>query len=423
MQIVVLGSGGREHALAWKIAQSPLAEAVWAAGAVAAAEPGLNALPDFPDATAAAAFCIEKGVDLVVIGPEGPLVDGWSDVLRAAGLTVFGPEARAAMLEGSKVTAKEFMRKYGIPTANFVVCRNLDQVHAGLGRFDSPPVVKYDGLAAGKGVAVPDTIEEAVAFAAEGFLQGRQTRLLLEQRLSGPEVSLMAITDGKRVHLLPPCQDHKRLCEGDRGPNTGGMGAYTPVPGCDPAWLATMERIVFEPFLAGLAAEDLDYRGVIYAGLMLTEQGPSVLEFNCRFGDPETQPLLCALDDDLLPLLWSAAHGKLAVRPMETQAALCVVLAAAGYPASPVSGDEITGLAEARLVPNVKIFHAGTRREEGPHDGGRFLTRGGRVLGVTGVGETLSLAAAAAFSAVEKIHFPGMQYRRDIGARALTPQE
>ncbi len=425
MQIVILGSGGREHALAWKIAQSPLAETVWAAAAVADAEEGLLVLPDFPDAAACASFCSEKGIDLVVIGPEAPLVGGWSDVLRAHGLAVFGPDARGAMLEGSKIAAKEFMRTWGIPTADFVVCGNLDEVRAGIARFPSPPVVKYDGLAAGKGVAVPATIDEAVAFAAEGFSRGRQTRILLEQRLSGPEVSLLAITDGKRVHLLPPSQDHKRLGEGDLGPNTGGMGAYTPVPGCDPAWISSMERLVFEPFLAGIAAEGIDYRGVIYAGLMLTGQGPSILEFNCRFGDPETQPLMCAIDGDMLPLLWSAAHGRLAVRPTDTQAALCVVLAAAGYPAAPVFGDPITGLAEARLVPNVKIFHAGTRREGDRTDGGngRFVTRGGRVLGVTGVGETLSQAAAAAYGAIDKIHFPGMQYRRDIGARALNPQE
>jgi phosphoribosylamine--glycine ligase len=416
MQIVVLGSGGREHALAWKLAQSPLAEAVWADEVVAAAEPGLRPLPVFPDAAACVSFCTSRSVDLVVIGPEAPLVDGVSDALRSAGLAVFGPDARGAMLEGSKVTAKEFMLKYGIPTADFVVCHDLDEVRAHVGDFGAPPVVKYDGLAAGKGVAVPDTLDEAVAFAADGFTRGRQTRILLERRLTGPEISLLAITDGRQVHLLPPCQDHKRIGEGDRGPNTGGMGAFTPVPGCDAAWLADVERVVFKPFLAGVAAEGIDYRGVIYAGLMLTEAGPSVLEFNVRFGDPETQPLMCALDGDLLPLLWSAARGRLVTRPMETQASLCVVLAAAGYPSSPVSGDVITGLEAARLMPDVKIFHAGTRR-----DGDRFLTRGGRVLGITGVGETLEQAAAAAYAAVDKIHFPGMQYRRDIGGRALNP--
>ncbi|MBU1068654.1 phosphoribosylamine--glycine ligase, partial [Myxococcota bacterium] len=325
MRIMVLGTGGREHALSWKIAQSPLAEGVWASSAVADAEPGLQPMPDFPDAASCAAFCSAQSIDLVVIGPEAPLVAGWSDILRAAGLAVFGPDARGARLEGSKIAAKEFMRKYGIPTADFVVCRNLEEVRAHAGRFRTVPVVKYDGLAAGKGVAVPSTLDEAIAFAAEGFSRGGQTNLLLEERLTGPEISLLAITDGRRVHLLPPSQDHKRLGEGDLGPNTGGMGAYTPVPGCDPARLAELERIVFEPFLAGVAAEGFDYRGLIYAGLMLTETGPSVLEFNCRFGDPETQPLMCAMDGDILPLLWSAAIGKLAARGMDTLASLCVV--------------------------------------------------------------------------------------------------
>ncbi|PKN45008.1 MAG: phosphoribosylamine--glycine ligase [Deltaproteobacteria bacterium HGW-Deltaproteobacteria-17] len=423
MRILVLGTGGREHALSWKIAQSPLAEAVWASSVVADAEPGLKSIPEFPDAAACAAFCAAQSIDLVVIGPEAPLVAGWSDVLRASGLAVFGPDARGARLEGSKIAAKEFMRKYGIPTADFVVCRDLEEVRGHVGRFGAVPVVKYDGLAAGKGVAVPSTIGEAVAFAGEGFTRGGQTRLLLEERLTGPEISLLAITDGRRVHLLPPSQDHKRLGEGDLGPNTGGMGAYTPVPGCDPARLAELERIVFEPFLAGVAEEGFDYRGLIYAGLMLTEAGPSVLEFNCRFGDPETQPLMCSMDGDILPLLWSAAIGRLASRGMDTQASLCVVLASRGYPADPRTGDEIHGLEEARLMPGVKIFHAGTRREGDRGEAGRFFTRGGRVLGVTGVGETLTLAAAAAYAAVDKIHFPGMQYRRDIGARALSPQE
>jgi len=418
MRIVVLGAGGREHALAWKLAQSPLAEAVWAASPVADAEPGLHALPMLDDPDACAEFCLARGIDLVVIGPEAPLVAGWADRLRARDLNVFGPDARGARLEGSKVAAKEFMQRHGIPTADFAVCQDPDQVRAAAARFPGVPVIKYDGLAAGKGVAVPDTLEEAVAFAAEGLTRAGQSSVLVEERLTGPEVSLLAITDGRGVHLLPPSQDHKRVFEGDRGPNTGGMGAYTPVPGCDAAWLSRMEKLVFEPFLAGVAAEGLDYRGVIYAGLMLTARGPMVLEFNCRFGDPETQPLMCALDGDLLPLLWSAARGNLTSRPIDTQAALCVVLAAAGYPGTPVAGDTITGLEQARLIPNIKIFHAGTRR-----DGDRFLTRGGRVLGVTGVGQTLAEAAGAAYAAVDRIHFPGAQLRRDIGARALHPRE
>ncbi len=417
MRIVVLGAGGREHALAWKFAQSPLAEAVWASTPVADAEPGVRVLPALDDPAACAGFCRDQSIDLVVIGPEAPLVAGWADELRAGGLTVFGPDARGARLEGSKVAAKEFMRRHGIPTADFAVCRDASETKARAARFPGVPVVKYDGLAAGKGVAVPDTLDEAVDFAAGAFTAG-QSAVLLEERLTGPEVSLLAITDGRGVVLLPPSQDHKRVGEGDLGPNTGGMGAYTPVPGCDAAWLAGMEKLVFEPFLAGVAAEGFDYRGVIYAGVMLTAQGPMVLEFNCRFGDPETQPLMCALDGDLLPSVWSAARGQLAARPLEAQAALCVVLAAAGYPGTPVTGDEITGLADARQIPNVKVFHAGTRRE-----GDRYLTRGGRVLGVTGVGETLVEAAKAGYAAVGKIHFPGMHHRRDIGARALHPRE
>ena len=422
MRIAIIGSGGREHALAWKLAQSPLAEAVWAGTHVAEAEPGLLVLPDFTGPEGCADFCRDNGIDFVVVGPEAPLVDGWADVLRGRDVVVFGPDRRGAMLEGSKVVAKEFMRRHGIPTADFVVCTDSAGVEAALDNFSGLPVVKFDGLAAGKGVAVPDSREEVLAFARGGFEAGHE-RILLEKRLEGSEVSLLGITDGRDVLLLPPCQDHKRLSEGDLGPNTGGMGAFTPVPGCDAAWRERMKKQVFEPFLAGIQAEGMDYRGVIYAGLMLTETGEMVLEFNCRFGDPETQPLMCAIEDDLLPVLFSAARGRLSPRLLEpdaltTRAALCVVLAASGYPAQVRSGDWIEGLETAGGPSGVKIFHAGTRR-----DGERFFTRGGRVLGVTGMGETLQEAASAAFGAVEGLHFPGMQFRRDIGAGAGARSE
>ncbi len=414
MQVLVLGNGGREHALAWKIAQSPMAHAVFADATVCAAEPDLKQAPVFADVAACAAFCLEVGIDLVVVGPEAPLVAGWADALRADGFRVFGPGAAGARLEGSKIFAKEFMQRHGLPTAGFSVCTSMEEVQAALGSFSCLPVVKYDGLAAGKGVGVPESAEEALAFARDGFERGKQLKLLLEERLTGPEVSLLAITDGHDVQLLPPCQDHKRLLEGDGGPNTGGMGAYTPVPGTGDSWQSQMRKIVFEPFLAGLAADGIDYRGVIYAGLMLTESGPKVLEFNCRFGDPETQPLMCAIGEDILPLLFSAAVGKLARRELDACASMCVVLAAAGYPVSPKSGDEITGLQRAAEISGVKVFHAGTKCVDG-----RFFTRGGRVLGVTGVGADLKQAAAAAYEAVGHIQFPGMQVRRDIGYKAL----
>lgn len=410
MKVTVIGSGGREHALAWKLAQSPLCEALWAEAPVADAEPGVYTLPPVQGPEELAQFCRDHGMDLVVIGPEAPLAAGWADVLRERGVTVFGPSARGAQLESSKWFAKKFMQCNGIPTADFTVCESLSQVERELEHFPIVPVLKYDGLASGKGVAVPNTREEALSFARKIFEKGESTHLLLEERLFGEEVSLLAITDGTTVVILPPTRDHKRLHEGDKGPNTGGMGAFTPVDGCDFAWVKQIEELVFTPFLRGIHAEGIDYRGVIYAGLMLTNAGPRVLEFNCRLGDPETQPLMCAIEDDLLPLFFSAARGKLVHRTFSTRAALCVVLASEGYPAAAQTGVSIEGLQEAAAMENVKIFHAGTRRVN--HG---FVTRGGRVLGVTGVGDTLKDASRAAYCAAEKIHFTGMHMRRDIG--------
>ncbi len=416
MRVAVIGSGGREHALAWKIAQSPICETVWAESPVADAEPGLSALPNLKEPGELADFCLARGVDLVVVGPEAPLAAGWADVLMERGLTVFGPTRRGALLESSKIAAKEFMQRHGIPTAAATVCESVDQAARELERFSTLPVIKYDGLAAGKGVALPRTRPEALDFIRGAFDAGAQSRILLEERLSGPEVSLLAVTDGREAVLLPPSQDHKRLLDGDEGPNTGGMGAYTPVPGCDAAWQMRLRELVIEPFLRGIQAEGIDYRGVIYAGLMLTPDGPRVLEFNCRFGDPETQPLMCAIEEDLLPVLFSAARGRLAPREIPARAALCVVLASEGYPAAPRTGIPVEGLDAASQVENVKIFHAGTRRTP---DG--FVTRGGRVLGVTGVADTVADAARAAYDAAFRIHFAGVQMRRDIGKHALSP--
>lgn len=414
MRIAVIGSGGREHALAWKLSQSPLCEALWAETPVADAEPGLRPLPFAPNPSALADFCIGNGIDLVVVGPEAPLAAGWADVLMERSLAVFGPTQRGARLESSKLAAKEFMQRHGIPTAGFSVCASMADVERELDRFATLPVIKYDGLAAGKGVAVPETREEALAFARGAFETGASARLLLEERLYGPEVSMLAVTDGKTALLLPPSRDHKRLHDGDKGPNTGGMGAFTPVPGCGPDWIKDIENRVFLPFLRGIQEENIDYRGVIYAGLMLTDAGPRVLEFNCRFGDPETQPLLCAIEDDLLPLLFSAARGRLSPRTLSARAALCVVLASEGYPAAPRTGVPIEGLDKAAGMENVKVFHAGTRRTA--HG---FVTRSGRVLGVTGTGETLEEAARAAYTAADAIRFPGMHLRRDIGKQFL----
>jgi phosphoribosylamine--glycine ligase len=409
VKLLVLGSGGREHALVWKLAQSPLVTQV----SCAPGNPGIAlSTPcfavDMTSPTSVVALAQKQGIDLVVVGPEAPLVAGVADALRAEGIDVFGPSAAAAKIEGSKAFAKEIMFAANVPTAHSEVFTDTAQAAARALHWGAV-VVKADGLAAGKGVVVADSGEEAAAACRSlGALPAGQT-LLLEERLSGPELSVIALCDGERFVLLSPAQDHKRLRDGDQGPNTGGMGAYAPARLLSDAALAQLGDSVIAPTLRELARRGTPFRGALYAGLMLTPAGPKVLEFNARLGDPETQPLLMQLDEDLAPLLRDCARGSLVARPLRFSAGstVAVVLAAHGYPEAPRTGDVIWGLGAPF------VFHAGTKRV-----GDEIVTSGGRVLTVCAQGATFDEARAKAYASVEAIRFEGMQFRTDIGAHA-----
>jgi len=417
MNVFVIGSGGREHALAWKLAQSPRVEHVFVApgnGGTDGASRITNA-PFNPHSLISA-----PRPDLVVVGPEAPLAEGIVDALQAAGVRCFGPTRAAARLESSKVFAKEFMARHGIPTGRAAIFTAYEPALAYLRRSDGPVVIKASGLAAGKGVIVPETPAEAEV-ALRQIMVERQfgaagDEVLIEERLTGPEVSLLAFCDGRTVAAMPPAQDHKRVFDGDRGPNTGGMGAYAPAPIAPPSLVEELVAAVLRPAVAGMAAEGTPYVGVLYAGLMLTPAGPRVLEFNCRFGDPETQAILPLLESDLLDVLEACVEGALdrvTVRWRDAAAAT-VVAASEGYPGPYPKGREIAGIADAAALPGVIVFHAGTRRTAD----GRLVTDGGRVLAVTGVGADLRQALDRAYAGIRRIHFEGMHYRRDIGAKA-----
>jgi phosphoribosylamine---glycine ligase len=417
MRILVVGSGGREHALCWRLAASGH-DVVAAPGNPGAAQVASVVDVAVDDYDGLVALAQSRSVDLVVIGPEAPLVAGLADRMRRRGIDVFGPSAAAAKLEGSKAFAKEFFRRHGIRTADFRVCGDMDAVDRALAELGGDVVVKADGLAAGKGVVLCDGADEARS-AARAMLEDKRFGkaglvVVIERRLRGRELSVMALADGQRCALLPPVEDHKTIHDGDRGPNTGGMGTVSP-----PAWATDelMDRVrrdILEPTLVGLRADGIDYRGVLYAGLVIDESGaPWILEYNCRFGDPETQPVAARLDDDLGAWMCDAARGKLpdghpAVSP---RVAVCVVLAAAGYPGQVSIGDAIAG-ADAS-GDDVTVFHAGTARV-----GDRLVTAAGRVLGVTALGDSVADARARAYEAIAGISFDGMQFRRDIGARA-----
>ena len=419
MRVLVVGGGGREHALAWKIAKSPLVRKLWCApGNPGTARVAENLPLRADDVDALARWAAEQRVDLAVIGPEAPLVAGLSDRLAAAGVPVFGPTAAAARLEGSKAFAKEVMAAAGIPTAGHAVFDALEPALAHARARGGRVVVKADGLAAGKGVVVCGVVEEAEA-ALRSILVDRVhgaagARVVLEERLEGPEVSVIALSDGERVLALPPAQDHKRIFDGDRGPNTGGMGAFCPTPTLDAAQLADVERRVLLPTVREMARRGTPFRGALYAGLMVTRQGPKVLEYNARFGDPETQPILMRIRGDVVPALLGAARGDLSGLSLDVdpRAAVGVVLAAEGYPGSVATGDAIEG-AEGPFAEGVEVFQAGTAR-----DGtGRLITAGGRVLTVCALGDGLDEAAARAYEAAAAIRFRGRQYRTDIGRR------
>lgn len=419
MKVLVVGSGGREHALVWKIAQSPRVKRVFCApGNAGIAQHAVCVGIKAEDIHGLLAFASSERVDLTVVGPEAPLAAGIADAFEAAGLKIFGPRREAARLEASKVFAKEVMLRHGVPTARAAVFDSPADAKDYARRLRGPCVVKADGLAAGKGVVVAQNTAEAEAAIAE-MMEAKAfgaagARVLIEERLHGEEASVLALTDGEAVLPLLPAQDHKPVYNGDRGPNTGGMGAYAPAPVVTPELLSRIEQEILIPTVQGLKAEGVAYKGVLYAGLMLTQDGPKVLEFNVRFGDPEAQPLLCLWAGDLVEALEAVTDGNLQDVKLTWHpgAAVCVVLASAGYPGGYRKGCVISGLGD--LPPEVMVFHAGTGLRDG-----RLVTTGGRVLGVTARGRDIHDAIRLAYEAVDRISFEGMHYRRDIGQKAL----
>ncbi len=421
MNVLLIGGGGREHALAWKLAQSPLLDRLYCApgnaGIAAAAE--CVAL-DIDDHEGVARFCKEKDIGLVVIGPEAPLVAGLADDLEAAGIKVFGPSRAAAALEGSKGFTKDLCARNGIPTARYKRFTQPDPALFYVMGQELPIVIKADGLAAGKGVIIAETTEQASKAIDDSFLgvfgsAGKE--IVIEEFLDGEEASFFALVDGETALPLATAQDHKRAFDGDQGPNTGGMGAYSPAPIMTPELSAQVMEKIVEPTVRAMAERGTPFKGVLYAGLMIKDGVAKLIEYNVRFGDPEAQVLMMRLKSDLLPALLGVAEGRLADTALDwhDNPALCVVMAANGYPGAYEKGTEIKGLDEAGADPQVQIFHAGTRRE-----GNRILADGGRVLGVTARGHDVREAQARAYAAVDKIDWPGGFCRRDIGWRALS---
>ena len=421
MKVLVVGSGGREHALCWAIAKSPRCTKLYCAPGnpgIAAVAECVEVAPE--DLDGVVAFARDHAVDFVVVGPEAPLVAGLGDRLAAAGIAVFGPSQAAAEIEGSKTLMKDLCAKYGIATANYARFDEPDAAKEYIRARGAPIVVKANGLAAGKGVTVCHNVNEA--YAAIDHVMTEQTfgtsgdEVVIEQYLEGEEVSFFALVDGARAISFGACQDHKARDDGDKGPNTGGMGAYSPTPLVSPALEREIMARCILPMAKGLVVEGKPYRGVLFAGLMMTPDGPKVLEYNARFGDPECQVLMARLKSDALEALYACATGRLdrIVVDWRAEAALTVVMAAKGYPGSYEKGTEILGLAEAEEIEGVYVFHAGTRRENG-----RLLATGGRVLGVTALGATVAEAQRNAYEAVDRIRWPGGFCRRDIGWRAI----
>jgi phosphoribosylamine---glycine ligase len=424
MKVLVVGGGGREHAIAWKLAaERGVSEVVCAPGNPGIADVARLAAIDAGDSEGLAEFAARERIDLTVVGPELPLGRGIADLFQSRGLRIFGPSREAAQLECSKVFAKAFMARHGIPTARYRACYEASAAHAVVasGELGFPLVVKADGLAAGKGVVVaPDreTAALAVRAAMEDRLFGDAgSRVVLEECLVGPEVSFFAICDGRRASPLLAAQDHKRVFDGDEGPNTGGMGAFAPTPLVDEAMQAQIMREVVDPVVAGLRAEGQEYRGFLYAGLMLTCDGPKVIEFNVRFGDPEAQVVIPMIAEDLAPRLAAAAEGALEGAPIAFRPGphVGVVLASRGYPSSGPTGMPISGLQSAGRVQDVLVFHAGTARR-----GADVVTAGGRVATVVGRGATFDDAIERAYAGISRISFDGMHYRHDIGRKALS---
>ncbi len=421
MNILLIGSGGREHALAWKLAQSPLCSTLFAApGNAGICEEAECVGLDVNDFAAVIDFCKKNDVKLVVVGPEAPLVAGMADALGEAGIAVFGPSARAAQLEGSKSFTKDICTRYGIPTARYATFEDEASALAYLKQHGAPIVVKADGLAAGKGVVVAEdmtTAEQAIRDIFGGAFGAAGAKVVLEEKMEGEEASLFALCDGENVLQLAGAQDHKRAFDGDEGPNTGGMGAYTPAPVLSDALAEEAMRRIIEPTAQAMREMGHPFIGVLYAGLMITGEGPKLVEYNVRFGDPECQPLMMRLNTDLVELMQATVRHELAggVAEWSEQAALTVVMATRGYPGAYEKGSVISGLEKAQEDPLVKVFHAGTARNEA----GELIATGGRVLNVTALGEDIAEAQRRAYAAVEKIDWPQGFWRKDIGWRAL----
>ena len=424
MKVLVVGSGGREHALAWKLAQSEKVDKVYGAPG----NPGIAQIGECvdiapTDVKALADFAQKEGIDLTVVGPEAPLVAGIVDEFEKRGLKIFGPSKGAARLEGSKAFAKEIMKKYGVPTADFRVFDDAEEAKKFVREKGAPIVVKADGLAAGKGVVVAQTVQEALEaidrIMVEKLFGEAGNRVVIEECLFGEEASYLVITDGERYVPLATAQDHKAVYDGDRGPNTGGMGAYSPAPVLSPELEKEVREKVIEPILKGMKEEGYPFKGVLYAGLMVTPEGVKVLEFNVRFGDPEAQAILRRLESDLFEVCQSVVEGRLVEQlKWRPESSICVVLASRGYPGKYEKGKVITGIEEAEKVPSVVVFHAGTKVEDG-----KLVTNGGRVLNVTALGKDLKEARERVYRAIEKIHFEGMHYRKDIGLKGLKRLE
>jgi phosphoribosylamine--glycine ligase len=421
MKVLVLGSGGREHALVWKLRQSSRVSQLYCV-------PGNGGITDDAECVAADLKSLNSITnmaarlqpDLTVVGPELPLTLGVVDEFTRRGWPAFGPTRAAAQLESSKSFAKEFMQRHHIPTAPFAICDSMEQVRSALNHFHVPVVVKADGLAAGKGVVIAKSKEQAGSVAAEmlsGEMLGEAgTRVVLEECLTGDELSFLVFSDGERVAPLVAAQDHKRLSDGDTGPNTGGMGAYSTADIVDEQMRDWLVHHIARPVVAGMKAEGAEFKGVLYCGLMMTARGPMVLEFNCRFGDPETQPILIRMESDLLEALEASIEGRVSEGDFKwsPDASVCVVMSSGGYPGTYEMGKRIDGLEEAGAIEGVKVFHAGTSKRDGA-----YYTAGGRVLGLTARARDLHTAVERAYAACAKIHFDGAHYRKDIAARAL----
>ena len=420
MQVLVIGGGGREHALVWKIKQSPKVEKIFCApGNAGTAELAENIPIVADDIKGLLEFALQKEIGLTVVGPEQPLVKGIVDRFEEKGLRIFGPNARAAELEGSKSFSKDIMKKYGLPTAEYKTFNSADSAAKYIENKNCPLVVKADGLAAGKGVLLCQTADEALA--AVDSIMGKRSfgeagdQIVVEEFLEGEEVSVLAFSDGQTVLLMDSAQDHKAAYGGDKGPNIGGMGAYSPAPIFTETMRQKVREKIMLPMIQAMQQEGRPYKGILYAGLMLTKTGPQILEFNARFGDPETQPLLVRMDSDIIPIFEACIDGTLDKCPLQwkNESSVCVVMAAKGYPDSYEKGKSISGLKDANALPGVVVFHAGTKEQDG-----EVLTQGGRVLGVTAIGEDTATAISRAYEAVGKIEWDGIHYRKDIGHRA-----